>query len=54
MSGDDLALPAPRERTRRVLVEAIYDSATYGSDLPMKEEFEFNIVDLRSLDAPAE
>ena len=54
LHGDDLALPVPRERTRRVLVEAIYDSATYGIDLPMNEEFEFNIVDLRSLDAPVE
>lgn len=54
MHGDDLALPVPRERTRRVLVKAIYDSATYGSGLPMNEEFEFNIVDLRSMNAPAE
>ena len=54
LHGDDLKLPVPRERTRRVLVKAIYDSATYGSDLQMNEEFEFTIVDLRSMNAPAE
>ena len=53
LKGDDLKLPFPRERVRRVLVKAIYDSSTYGDDLPFNEEFEFTITDLRSLNAPA-
>ncbi len=52
LKGDDLKLPFPRERVRRVLVKAIYDSSTYGNDLPFNEEFEFTITDLRSLNAP--
>ncbi|MER2625307.1 MAG: hypothetical protein ABTS22_15410 [Accumulibacter sp.] len=52
LKGDDLKLPFPRERVRRVLVKAIYDSSTYGDDLPFNEEFEFTITDLRSLNAP--
>jgi hypothetical protein len=49
LTGDDLALPVSSQTERRVLIEAVYDSATYGNDLKLKVEIYFKIVNLHTL-----
>lgn len=47
LTGDDLVLAT--DANRFVLVEAVYDSATYGNDLQLREEFSFKIGNLVTL-----
>lgn len=49
LKGDDLGITQNRGRTRVLIVEATYTSATYGADLPLKESAEFIIKDLVSV-----
>lgn len=56
LNSEDLKLPDPSTkatRTRRVLVEASYNSTAYGNGLMLREEFEFVIRDLKSRNPPA-
>ena len=46
LSGNDLKLLNNDNRIRIITIEATYDSATYGSDLPIKESADFKIRDL--------
>lgn len=52
LTGDDLLLPEPSSNKRRLLLEAIYNSSNYGNDLSLREEFEFKITNLESLNPP--
>lgn len=47
LTGNDLAMTTDKDRY--VLVEAVYDSATYGNDLNLREEFQFKITELLTL-----
>jgi hypothetical protein len=44
LSGDDLRFSDGPDR--HLLVEAVYDSAVYGNDLPLREEIRFKVIDL--------
>ena len=46
LTGDDLALPDTTKPDRYLLVEAVYDSLLYGSDLNLREEGKFLISNL--------
>ena len=46
LSGNDLALANNDNRIRVLSIYATYDSATYGNDLPLREEAEFKIENL--------
>jgi hypothetical protein len=50
LTGDDLALPNSALPARYVLVKAVYDSATFGSNLSFRAEIQFNIVDLGTIE----
>lgn len=47
LTGNDLALPDTAKPFRYLLVEAQYDSVTYGNDLWLREEFKFKITNLK-------
>lgn len=49
LTDDDLALPDIANPVRYLLVEAVYDSATYGNNLSLREEFVFSITNLQTL-----
>jgi hypothetical protein len=46
LTGDDLALPDTNKPTRYLLIEALYDSTLYGTDLHLREEGKFTISNL--------
>lgn len=48
LTGADLALPDPTKPTRYVLIQAMYDSDDFGSDLYFKEEIVFKITNHKS------
>lgn len=47
LTGNDLIMSD--NPLRHVLVESVYDSATYGNDLQLREEFSFSIENLKTL-----
>ena len=53
LTGDDLALPNSALPARYVLVKAVYDSATFGSNLSFRAEIHFKIVDLGTIEPGA-
>ena len=50
LTGDDLALPNSALPARYVLVKAVYDSATFGSNLSFRAEIQFKIVNLGTIE----
>lgn len=44
LSGDDLDIGELDSAVRYFIIETIYDSITYGTDLPLVEYLEFTIV----------
>jgi hypothetical protein len=47
LQGEDLAIPSTdKTKVRKVVVEAEYNSANLGNDLPYKEEITFKIADI--------
>lgn len=48
LTGDDLVLSDTSKPYRYLLIEAQYDSVTYGNDLFLREEAKFKINDLKS------
>lgn len=49
LTGEDLALPISVQNTRRVLIEATYNSATYGNNLNFRHEIFFKITNLPTI-----
>lgn len=48
LTGDDLALSDVDKPYRYLLIEAQYDSTTYGNDLFLRDEAKFKISNLES------
>ena len=48
LTGDDLVLSDITKPYRYLLIEALYDSITYGNDLSLRDEARFKISDLKS------
>lgn len=44
LSGNDLLLSGTQQATRTVTIKASYNSATYGSNLPLRATHDFIIV----------
>lgn len=49
LSGDDLALAGSEAEERHLVVQGTYNSATYGSDLPLKVEVIFWVVEVATV-----
>lgn len=49
LTGADLALPVSAQSMRYILVKAVYDSDTFGTDLSFRAEIQFKIVDLGTI-----
>ncbi len=49
LTGADLELPVASQNIRRVLIEATYNSATYGNNLSFRHEILFAITNLRTI-----
>lgn len=50
LTGGDLALPISNQNMRYILIKAVYDSDTFGTDLSFRAEIQFKIVNLGTID----